>query len=195
MRATTICMSNLTRAEHPKQGRNDCASPRRRWRIPLLLGVAFAIAACQSKSEKEGAPEAAAVAIDRNANSPMSTLDRSPVPPATIDTEKIEGASAILSQKDTRVNDVPSCAMTVRYSGETEQLVTWNGAYCTELTIAFVDPKKMRSLGFYDRLSDDARDDINRCSDGRTLYVEGEFTAAIYPLNSAHLIYELHVAD
>ena len=102
--------------------------------------------------------------------------------------------SMVVERHDGVVNGEPSCAMQVRYKGAVDQPVTWNGEACRELTIAFIDRARLDSLGRAAPLSEETRDDIAR-SDGEVLYVEGQFTAALYPLNSAKRIYAVPAGD
>lgn len=100
----------------------------------------------------------------------------------------------VVERSDVQVNGEPACGFTVRYKGAVDQPVTWNKETCAALTTRFLSFDALGRLGKLDRLPPDTLSDL-KASKQPVFYVEGEFTASIYPLNSAGRVYEVPVAD
>lgn len=103
--------------------------------------------------------------------------------------------SKVAEQQDIEVDGQSACAFSVQYAKAIPQPVTWRQEPCSALTATFMSRKELAALGKMERLSTEALADIERSPAQAVFYVEGEFTASIYPLNVAGRIYEIPVAD
>lgn len=54
---------------------------------------------------------------------------------------------------------------------------------------------KLEELGWWDKLDDFARKYVTEMPGGLVLYVEGEFTASVFPVDETGTPYEVTVAD
>jgi hypothetical protein len=106
-----------------------------------------------------------------------------------------DDASKVVTQNDIVVNGKPACALTVRYAGALDQPVTWRGEKCSEIRIDFLSLKDLENIGQVKKLDQEALDDLAKLPSGRTLYVEGQFSSAIYPASSSGIIYQVPLAD
>jgi hypothetical protein len=158
--------------------------------------LAIALGACQKQDNGRGAPKAPARVAEAKVSVPASARATEQVAvPLTIDPEPAAGhRPQVVERKDITVNGTPSCFMQVRYRAAVDQPVTWNGERCEALTATFIDDARLKALGRADSLSEETRDDIGR-SHGLVFYVEGQFSSAIYPLNSARRVYEVQLGD
>ncbi len=142
------------------------------------LALLIALPGCKDKA-REAVPPAPTAK-----NAPAAS---DPAPPPAAE-------PAITERESISVAGQRACALTVVYSGKTAQPVTWNGEDCGQITTAFADEKRLRSLDQWGELSEETRGDIARTG-GKVLYIEGQATASIYPLNVAGRIYHVPVAD
>ncbi len=180
--------------------------------------MAFALlatltAACGKAAQEPGIPTDAATSSRAGDVQAASPVNPAPAPtpgvvtpaapqiaqdqdlPSTIDEDPAATTQAeIVSRREDVVSGKLACALDVRYPGAVDQPVVWNGEGCRAVTAMFVDRARLGRLGKYDTLPAEARDDIAR-ADGKALYVEGQFSSSLYPLNSAGRIYELPLAD
>lgn len=100
----------------------------------------------------------------------------------------------LVEKRDIVTDGEKGCAFIVRYVGAIDQPATWEGEPCAAVTAMFLDTPKLQSLGKYARMSAGVHEDIAR-TEGRVFYVEGQFSAAVYPLNGAGVVYRVFVAD
>ena len=66
---------------------------------------------------------------------------------------------------------------------------------CAAVTARMVDQTELERLGKWQRLDEFEKDHVNRLPGGKVLYVEGAFSASIYPVGTTRLSYEVSVAD
>lgn len=145
-----------------------------------------------ARERESAAPVAKPVAVEP----PLVAATPADPLPAQIDPAPAEVASPeIVERDDISVDGEAACAFTVRYRGAVDQPVTWNGEPCAAVTARFMSLGDLRELGKADRLSAEALADIGRAPGQPVFYVEGAFTASVYPLNSAGRVYEVPVAD
>jgi len=116
--------------------------------------------------------------------------------PAQIDPPPVPAERAtVVSREDITVDGKPACAFTIRYPGAVDQPVTWNGDRCGSIAARFISREELGRAGQLDDLPASAREDLNRAVNQPVFSIEGEFTASIYPLNVAGVIYEVPIAD
>jgi hypothetical protein len=161
--------------------------------LPLLLLAMACGAKSGSTPDADRGDDRAAIALKATPGDDMVAARGNAGQRSSVVSNRIDEApkptqvSKIVGQHDDLVNGKPACAMTVRYNGQLEQPVTWNGETCRSVTAMFIDADRLKSLGRFDALTEETRDDIVRTG-GQVLYLEGEFSAALYPLNSAATI-------
>jgi hypothetical protein len=98
---------------------------------------------------------------------------------------------SIVSKNNIKVNGEPACDFVIRYPEE----LTWNRETCEDITARFVSVDELRRAGQVGDLAEEAKIDLERSPDGRVFYIESKFTASIYPLNVAGVVYEVPLAD
>ena len=155
-----------------------------RWQLSGAL--ALLLAACQQQRPAPAPDNGAAPTPQAKAQASPPASNAASLPgPLTIDPEPSPGDEPTIVARETiSVNGKPACTATVRYVGAQDQPVTWNGEDCAQTTALFISAN----------LAEEVRDDIAR-SGGVVFYVEGQFSSAIYPLNSAKQIYTVPLAD
>jgi hypothetical protein len=89
----------------------------------------------------------------------------------------------------------PGCFITFAYRGETPKTLVWDREPCAEVTARFADRAFLEASDNWARLDTAQQNDVTDAPGGEVLYVEGQFTAAIYPLGSNNLTYEVVVSD
>jgi hypothetical protein len=165
-----------------------------RWQLSGAL--ALLLAACQQQRPAPAPDNGATPTPQATVAASAATSNAASLPePLTIDPEPSAGNEPTIVARETiSVNGRPACTATVRYVGAQDQPVTWNGENCAQTTALFISEGKLKELQRFDRLAEEVRDDIAR-SGGVVFYVEGQFSSAIYPLNSAKQIYTVPLAD
>lgn len=159
--------------------------------LPAILAV-LALAACDKPAETppvtaDAAPASAPANPAAPDAPPLSGQIDEPVEPAT--------ASAVIAREDIVVDGKPACAIEVRYAGLQDQPVTWRGEPCAGLTVRFLSLAELAALGQDGKLAADARDDLARLAAGKALYVEGEYSSALFPANVEGMVYRVPLAD
>jgi hypothetical protein len=87
------------------------------------------------------------------------------------------------------------CFITFAYAGELPETLIWDDEPCTALTTLFMTPADLKRSNDWDRLDSTDQQKVMALPDQRVLYVGGEFTASIYPLDTNNLTYEIVVSD
>lgn len=100
-----------------------------------------------------------------------------------------------LARKFPERGDKVGCFITFAYRGEAPETLIWDGEPCSALTTIFMTPDDLRQSDDWARLESGDREKVMALPDQRVLYVGGEFTASIYPLDINHLTYEVVVSD
>ncbi len=101
----------------------------------------------------------------------------------------------ILASREEMFRGAPSCIYTISYQDKTDHEVRWEGNNCADLTTDFMSVSDLEKFGKLDSLDKDARSMLAEDHKQGVFYVEGEFTASIYPQDASGVPYELSVAD
>jgi hypothetical protein len=185
-----ICMSNLILID---------------FAAPSLLGAAAAVlalpalAGCGS-APAAGSESAAAAAV---ASPVQETLEpgRTGAPAQPLaDAGDVVATSRIIS-KEELAQKFPGngakvgCFITFAYAGEPPETLIWGDEPCTALTTLFMTPADLKRSNDWDRLDVTDQQKVMALPEQRVLYVGGEFTASIYPLDTNNLTFEIVVSD
>jgi hypothetical protein len=87
-----------------------------------------------------------------------------------------------------------ACEIAFAYEGYEPETLLLDEA-CADITAQMVDESTLRQIGQWDELDGFDRDFIAAMPQGRVLYVAGSFTAAIYPIGTTGLTYEVTLSD
>ena len=87
-----------------------------------------------------------------------------------------------------------ACYIDFVYAGEEPQDTVWVEP-CSKVTTGMIGRAKMESLGWWEKLDSFQRGFVEKMPGGQTLFVEGEFSAAIYPEDETGTAAEITVAD
>jgi hypothetical protein len=174
----------------------------------MKVGFRIAIAATGAVALVLAAAGCDAAAVDKEADANMAAMATSApensgdapaaeaVLPQQIDPEPVASeVPLIVSKSDVTAGDNPACAFTIRYPGHVDQDVTWAKEHCADVETRFLNGADLNALGLLDKLTGDARDDVERLSGAGIFYVESRFTASLFPLNVAGVAYEVPVRD
>jgi hypothetical protein len=118
--------------------------------------------------------------------------DEKMAPPA-IKTDK-QGPK-VISFRDEMFRDAPSCIYTISYQPRTDHEVRWKGNSCADLSTDFMSVDNLVKYGKLESLNKEARLELAKNHKQGVFYVEGEFTASIYPEDNLGIPYEVSVAD
>ncbi|WP_315763264.1 hypothetical protein [Sphingomonas sp. Y38-1Y] len=158
-------------------------TPADRMRRSLAaLGLILA-AACSPASEAQPpAPEPTRAA--------PAVVEASPTPSPT----PSEGASRVIGKTDMTLRGKPACRVAFAYAGRPDEDLFWEEP-CANVTAKLMTQADLESLGKWDRLDEFARKFIAARPDGKVLYVEGSFSASVYPIGTTGETYEVSVTD
>ncbi|MCK0128672.1 hypothetical protein [Erythrobacter sp. F6033] len=160
--------------------------------IPAALLVLTAACSNQPEASAPRADEDTAAATSDPPLAQSSIID--PADDAG-PSEAIATETAISSKKDMKQGDKPACMIEFAYEGYNPETLIWEGETCDNVKASLLDPKGLKSLGKWDRLDEFAQGHVEKLPDDKVLYVEGEFTASIYPVGTTRESYEVTVAD
>ncbi len=105
------------------------------------------------------------------------------------------GKPKVLSSRDEVYQDAPSCIYTISYQPRTDHEVRWKGNKCSDLAASFMTVAQLDKYEKLEKLDDPARAALIKNNKQGVFYVEGEFTASIYPQDDMGIPRELSVAD
>lgn len=155
--------------------------------LALLMGCGEAALNADTAQRASDNPQASIA----TQNSPK----RTGTPALPLNEGKIADSNIIIAKNDTLVEGKPSCRVEFAYAGYAPEDVIWDGESCDVLTADFIGRDQLEKAGKWERLDDYAREKISARADGQVFYIEGEFTASIYPIDYNNLTYEVSVAD
>ena len=159
----------------------------RRWRLApagamMLLasaGCAPAGDASERQVEETGAPAAAP------APAPWAITAR---------TTSASAQSRLLGKSDFTLRGKPACKIAYAYAGHAPDTLFWEEP-CADVTARLASADDLQGWGKWRRLDDYARQFVQAMPGGRVLYVEGSFSASVYPVGTSGDAYEVAVAD
>ena len=163
----------------------------RRWRLApagamMLLasaGCAPAGDASERQVEETGAPAAAPAPAP------------APAPGAiTARTTSASAQSRLLGKSDFTLRGKPACKIAYAYAGHAPDTLFWEEP-CADVTARLASADDLQGWGKWRRLDDYARQFVQAMPGGRVLYVEGSFSASVYPVGTSGNAYEVAVAD
>ncbi|MGB3472197.1 MAG: hypothetical protein WBA51_15375 [Erythrobacter sp.] len=170
--------------------------------VPVLLlaacsGEATLANADEGRAPTEGATaEAMTPAGASSAQAPRVTgAPAQPSPDGPVsETSRLISAVELSDQfPDRKVGE--GCFITFAYRGYPPETLIWNKEPCSALSIAFRDRASLEQYDDWDRLNEYDKERFAALPDGEVFYVEGQFTASIYPIDYNHLTYEVVVTD
>jgi hypothetical protein len=89
----------------------------------------------------------------------------------------------------------PGCFITFAYAGYAPETLIWDDEPCAALTAMFMTPAELERSNDWERLEAADQQKVMALPEQRVLYVGGEFTASVYPLDTNNLTYEIVVTD
>jgi hypothetical protein len=101
----------------------------------------------------------------------------------------------IVSFRDEQSDGQPMCTYAIRYDNVSNHEISWSGNTCAELTADFMTIGELKSFDKLKRLDQETREQLTNYHQQGVFYIEGEFTASIYPLNASGVPHEVSVAD
>jgi hypothetical protein len=164
---------------------------------PMLSVALFAlITGCSEAGEMWAAePEQSVIAT------PAAMSDQTPAR-ATKSTEsapaEFPSASfkpAIIASRDEMFRGAPSCIYTISPQERTDHEVRWTGNRCSDLAASFMSISDLEKYQKLDEMNEAERSSLAKEHPQGVFYVEGEFTASIYPQDPLGLPHEISVAD
>jgi hypothetical protein len=167
-----------------------------RW---LLIFTMLASAGCQVEAERRSSTTYDASHYRLTGKNAVA--NRSDVYPAPPSMEKVDpipiakSSRSMVLQSDVQVDGKPACDFVIRYPDAIDQKVTWNNDPCKSIRARFIAVAHLQQAGQLNDISDEARLDIQRLPGKQVFYIESKFTASVYPLNVAGLVYEVSLSD
>lgn len=187
------CMSNLTR---------DSGRSSRPRLVVVIAACAVMLAGCgntpaaKPKSDADLDPGLVQAAAAEQSSPPNTGAPAQPEP----NSGDVSPASQVITKEEMprKFPDrggKPGCFITFAYAGYAPETLIWEGEPCTAVTTRFLSPAELKQFNDWDRLDVSDQAKVMALPDRRVLYVEGEFTASIYPLDYNNLTYEIVVSD
>ncbi|MGB3722148.1 MAG: hypothetical protein WA979_04930 [Pacificimonas sp.] len=150
------------------------------------------MAACSGAAESDGPPRTEQA---QSASFPRTQkLTGAPAMAPESPEDAPAGTSAILGRTDLTLRGEPACDIRFAYAGEAPETLFWEEP-CADISVDLVTEAELKAAGQWDRLDSFARDSVASLPGGEVLYVEGSFSASVYPLGVNHLTYEVPVID
>lgn len=103
--------------------------------------------------------------------------------------------SRVIGKQDRRIaGGKKACAIAFVYAGRAPEDVFW-GEPCAAVTAIMVDRADLERLNRWNRLDRFQQQFVKRMPGGRVLYVEGTFSASVYPVDDTGSSIEVEIAD
>ncbi|PTQ60089.1 hypothetical protein C8J45_11340 [Sphingomonas sp. PP-CE-3G-477] len=152
----------------------------------------MAQAAC---SDTSSTPEPTAVASANEPGNSAAGLRPTGVPAPAPRSSTEHTASKVLSKHDRTLSDgAQVCDVDFVYAGREPEDVFWEEP-CASVTARMVSRSALDALGRWGRLDQYQRRFVADMPGGQVLYVEGNFSASIYPVDETGTSIEVAVAD
>jgi hypothetical protein len=184
------CMSNLIRTDADRSFAG---------RLGLIGLCAAALAACgnapatepEASTAPDQAIQVAQAAAPQGTGAPAQSLE---------DAGAVSQISRVISkeemaQKFPGRGKGPGCFITFAYAGYAPETLIWDDEPCGALTAEFFTPAELERSNDWERLEATDQQKVMALPGQRVLYVGGEFTASVYPLDTNNLTYEVVVTD
>ena len=157
---------------------------------PALAALLLLAPACSE------AGEPAAPASERPTPGPVASASApaAPAPRRKREPAPAEAGSRVLGKRDFALRGAPACEIRFVYAGHEPENLFWEES-CAAVTAKMTTRPELESLGRWERLDDHARGFVAALPGGRVLYVEGGFSASVYPIGTTGTTYEVPVAD
>jgi hypothetical protein len=125
----------------------------------------------------------------------MVASNKAPESVSKLDSKAAE-ASRVTGQKDMTLKAGGKvCKIDFVYSGYGPDSLFWDGENCNAVSATMVGRDFLEQFDKWERLDSAAQKHIMEMPGGKVLYVEGEFTASVYPVGATGDRYEIAVAD
>ena len=105
-----------------------------------------------------------------------------------------QATSRVLGKTDVTLRGKPACDIRFVYAGRDAENLFWEEP-CGAVTATMMGRRELEGLGRWSRLDSFARRFVTALPGGKVLYVEGGFSASIYPVGTTGSTYEVPVAD
>ncbi len=181
----TICTSNTILIETGPTARQPLPASAILLAIGALMLPACAGEAADGVDEHDGATQAAAL---RPTGTPAQRVDRG-------QPQEVAEVSHVMRMKDIEQGDVPACHITFAYEDHPPETLIWSKEPCSDVSAMFLSQAELEHHRDWQRLSKYDRERFAELPNKKVLYVAGNFTASVYPLDYNHLTYEVTVSD
>lgn len=148
--------------------------------LPVAAGLALCLTAC-SAGEARSKPEP-------QAGSERSTKARASTAAGAAAT------SRILGTRDIKLRGKPACDIRYVYGGHAPDNLFWEEP-CRSVTARLLTRAELQALGRWERLDAFQQRFVEALPGGRVLYVEGSFSASVYPIGTTGTAFEVPVTD
>ncbi|MBV7256940.1 hypothetical protein KCG44_09115 [Pacificimonas sp. WHA3] len=149
-----------------------------------LVGVSLAVqllAACSPADRAETEPARTAAAVSQD-----PTVGNAQVP---------DGAkSRILSKREFQLRGSAACEIVFTYAGRSAETLFWEEP-CAGIRVKLLAPDGLIALNRWKSLDPFEKQFVVDLPNSEVLYVEGAFSASIFPIGTAGTVYEVPVAD
>jgi len=136
-------------------------------------------------------PEAVTPSPINDANDPHSTGAPVPVPSS----DAIQTASRVIAKHDRTIADGKrACDIDFVYAGREQEDVFWHEP-CDKVTAKMVRQSDLETSGRWNRLDSFQQKFVEELPGGQVLYIEGSFSASVYPIDETGTSIEVAVAD
>jgi hypothetical protein len=157
---------------------------------PMLSVALFTLVAGCGDAGDTQAAEAERPVVAAPATSPAK-----PAEAAAASTETVAPAPTSPASRDEMFRGAPSCIYTISYQERTDHEIRWKGNRCSDLSASFMSVSDLEKYEKLDDLNAAERSSLVKDHPQGVFYVEGEFTASIYPQDSMGMPHEISIAD
>jgi len=196
MPQTTTCMSSMTLT--------DGGAGFRRLSVaclaPFLLLAQGACSAPDSVSASNLASSDASTnvisePVAPSTNAAASDLHPTGAPAPAPSSDANQTASRVIGKHDRTLADGKrACDVDFVYAGREQEDVFWHEP-CDKVTAKMVTQSDLEASGRWDRLDSFQQKFVEQMPGGQVLYIEGAFSASVYPVDETGTSIEVAVAD
>ncbi|UYY57196.1 hypothetical protein [Sphingomonas sp. S2-65] len=158
----------------------------------LLAALSLTAASCSDAAPAGGGNGTAPAAPSTKA----ADLPPAAAPTSAAHNPAQSSVSKVLAKQDTAMaNGGTSCLITFAYAGTKQQQFLWERESCAKVDAAMIGRAKLEELGAWTKLDSYGRSFVGSVRDGKLLYVSGESSASLIPIDETGEPYEVEVAD
>ncbi|MDY7097539.1 MAG: hypothetical protein SXU28_05320 [Pseudomonadota bacterium] len=175
--------------------------------VPLTLLAPVLLAGCGGVDAEAHNPETfsaetfdADKPVQVRAQQKSGSEKRTGTPAMPMGDQPLSPTNQVISKEELaarfpRYGEEQGCVIDFAYRGYEPEVLIRRGEPCDKVSVFFADRALLEKYNDWERLDSYQQADVLKGPDSKVLYVEGQFTASVYPIGITGLTYSVVVTD